>query len=114
MTINELEVRLKQINPDFEIRVNSNSSQDGKPPEMAGLYYKGFCCYIGLPAQQIFETRNTSFTDSYGNVHRGADEVIACAENFLDRMEKEPEFRSLIMSNDDMEGVAKPKITLRK
>ena len=102
MKIQELELQLKEIDPAFEIRVNTNVPA-GEQPEIAGVYWDGHCAYIGMPAQEIFETRNPNFLDSYGNVHRGADEVIGMAKAFLKRMNEEPEYRDLITATDEQE-----------
>ena len=99
MKTKDLELELKKISPHFEIVPNKNS------PDIAGLYWKGYCAYIAMPNPEIFPTRNEGFTDAYGNVHRGADQVIDMAKNFLNRIENDAEYKDLITTNDAREEV---------
>ena len=107
MTIQELELELKSINPDFSIRINPNAT------EIAGLYWKDYCAYIAMPAKEIFRERREDYRDEYGHIHRSADEVILMAQNFLHRIETEPEFKDLVTTNDEIEGISKPNIKLK-
>lgn len=108
LTIPDFQLKLKEIDPDFEIRVNPHS------PEIAGVYWKGYCAYIGLPANEIFQERNPSYSDAYGNPHRTSVDVLNMAQAFLRRIESEPEYKDLITTDDFREDVKVPKIAAKQ
>ena len=99
--------KLQELDSGFEVRQNTNS------PEMSGIYWNGYCAYIGIPSI-IKEKREESYTDSYGVVHRSAEEALGMAEQFLDRIKSDEEFKDLITTNDEEENVTVPVIKVRE
>jgi len=92
--IPDFENELKALDPKLEIRTNPNA------PDISGVYWDGYCAYVGLPANEIFDEKNPNYTDHYGQVHRTRPVVLEMVRSFLNRIENDKEFVDLIKSND--------------
>lgn len=99
--------RLQELDGGFEVRQNTNS------PEMSGIYWNGYCAYIGIPSI-LKEKRDEAYIDSYGVVHRSAEEAFGMAEQFLNRIKSDPEFKDLITTDDETENVTVPVLKPRE
>jgi hypothetical protein len=85
ISIQEAEVRLREIHPGFSIVPNEKS-------DLAGVYYEGIYSEIAMPKDFIYETKNEGHVDSYGIPHRGFDVVQDRAKYFLERIKTDPEY----------------------
>lgn len=88
MKIADFELELKKIDENFKI-VPHPVNQD-----MAGVYYKDRYQFA-VPNGEIFEQTNPSYTNGEGKVHRGAEDAIAMAKNYVYKLENDPEFREM-------------------
>jgi len=91
MTIKEFETKLKEIDPKYEIIQHPNN------PELAGLYYDrnlinktGFL--VTVPADEIREEYDPSFTDSTGHPHNWGIKVNDIAIEHLRRLAVDKEY----------------------
>ena len=85
-TIEEAELELKKISPDFYINTSNEKS------DLAGIYWKGIYTEIATPKDFIYEEKNEGHCDAYGYPHRGFSGVRNRAETFLDRITNDKEF----------------------
>lgn len=107
MTIKEFEIKMKEIDPKFEIVQHPNN------PELAGLYYDrndanktGFL--VTVPANEIKEEYDGGYTDSTGHPHNWATRTIAIAQDHLRRLVEEPGYRENFY--DPVDWSTAPKI----
>jgi hypothetical protein len=92
MTLNEVDLKLKEINPDFNIVPNPNN-------ELASLHWKEHCVYVSMPKENIPEFRTVAYCDPYGRPHRGLREILEMATGINERL-KDPEYVSELLRKD--------------
>jgi hypothetical protein len=94
--IPDFENELKQIDPNFSIRVNPQY------PEMAGVYWKHL--YIcGLPSGEIFDDKKDFYVNTAGLTHRTRPQVLAIVTDYLRRIKGEKGFLESEMSFNEKE-----------
>lgn len=80
MTIQEVEAKLKEINPDLSVRAHDNS-------DLAGVYWRDIYANIAMPKEDVRMERSEGYVDAWGTPHRGFRQVVERVEAFLKDME---------------------------
>lgn len=108
MKIKIFEERLKKLDPKFEIVPHPIN------PELAGLYYdrnienkSGFV--ITVPSTEINEEFDPGFADSTGHAHNWASKIEHVAQEHLDRLKNDPEYKENFYAPIDWANAPKAK-----
>lgn len=99
MTINELELKLKEI--DENIVINDLSKYNVNDVcEVAYNHNSKNINICACPANEIKEEVDLAYKDEYGRRHRTVSEVVALSESFINRWKNEAEFKELMTCED--------------
>lgn len=91
MKIKDFEAQLKKLDPEF--RIVDNSQYGVK--DVVGVYWKN-THVATAPANDIFPERNPEYKDFYGQIHRGAGEILMVCKAFIEEMQNDKEIYDLM------------------
>jgi len=108
MTTQEYEL---QIRKELDQSINFREHPVNK--DIVGIYYGDVYTETAIPANEIFEERNLSYTDLFGYPHRGSIEATGRVKEFINRFNTDEEFKNDVLGIDMVDEEEIPEDTIK-
>lgn len=85
----------KEVDPTINFREHAVNK------DIVGIYWGDIYTETAIPNRIINPEKLEGYTDNFGYAHRGSNEATERVKAFINRFNTEPEFKSLILGEDE-------------